>query len=385
MRTGGSSVYRLDPGPGCGAPAYRSKVPTTPGGGRFQKTTHKEFIGTAVLPPPRFLCCLMAAAADMSGESDESDGLAESDSSSKHAALHEPVMVSEALKYLGLAPGKIVVDATLGCGQHARHIIPAILPGGLLIGIDRDPQMLRIAQSELAQFPRESYRIFEAAYTRLEDVLEEVGIAKVDAILLDAGFSSAQMDDPARGFSYRIDGPLDMRYSPDATPAADLVNQLPAESLEKIFREYGEERWSRRIAERLVRERRKGPILRTVRLAEIILRAVPRGRHKLHPARRCFQALRIAANRELEQIEKFLPSALSRLRLNGRMVVISYHSLEDRLVKRAFQAGKAEGRLRIETKRVARPEPDEVARNVRSRSARLRAATALSWPRADGA
>ncbi len=392
MRAGGSSACSLYTGRVFSAPVIRSKLPTTPGGGRFQKTSHKEFIGTAVLPPPRFLCCMTASAAsddsdvsDSSDLSDTSDLPDTSDQAALHAPLHEPVMVSESLQYLNLAPGKIVVDATLGCGGHARHILPAILPGGLLIGIDRDAEMLRIARAELSEFPRESYRLFEAVYSRLDDVLREVGIDTVDAILLDAGFSSAQVDDPARGFSFKIDGPLDMRYSHDATSAVDLVNNLPQKELERIFHEFGEERWSRRIAERIVRERRKTPILRTLQLAEIILRAVPPRRHKLHPATRCFQALRIAANRELEHLEKFLPLALSRLRPDGRIVVIAYHSLEDRLVKRAFLAGKAEGRLRIETKRVVPPSWDEVARNARSRSARLRAATVLSLPMGNGA
>ena len=388
MRAGGSSAFGLYAGRQCGPPGFRFNLPTTPGGGRFQRTTQKEFIGTAVLPPPRSLCCLTACAAsdpsDPSNLSDASD-TPQSDTASKHAALHEPVMVNEALQYLRLAPGKVVVDATVGCGQHARRILPAILPDGLLIGIDIDPQMLRLAESELSDFPRRGYRLFEAAYSRLDEVLSEAGLDKVDAILLDAGFSSAQVDDPARGFSYRIDGPLDMRYSPDATSAADLVNKLPQEELEKIFRDFGEERWSRRIAERIVRERRKGPITRTVQLADVILRAAPPGRHRLHPARRCFQALRIAANRELEHLEKFLPSALSRLRIHGRLVVISYHSLEDRLVKRAFLAAKADGRLSIETRRVVRPQADEIARNSRSRSARLRAASVVALPRADGA
>jgi len=295
---------------------------------------------------------------------------------SASAPAHRPVMPREVLSYLAPSPGRIVADATVGCAGHARQILPRLLPGGCLIGVDRDPRMLAAAREALGAFPRPSYRLFEASYDDLPEVLKAVGVPVVDGVLLDAGFCSAQMDDPERGLSYRADGPLDMRYAAEGPTAADLLARLDAEALERLFREYGEERWARRIARAVVRERRR-PLQRTGQLAALIERAVPGGRRRLHPARRVFQALRIAVNDELAHLDRFLDVAPRLLAEGGRLVLLTYHSLEDRLAKDALRRAARDGALSILTRRVVRPRPDEVQSNPRARSARLRAALCI--------
>jgi len=296
---------------------------------------------------------------------------------SASAPAHRPVMPREVLSYLAPSPGRTVVDATVGCAGHARQILPRLLPGGCLIGVDRDPRMLAAARDALSAFPRASYRLFEASYDDLPEVLKAVGVPVVDGMLLDAGFCSAQMDDPERGLSYRADGPLDMRYAPEGPTAADLLARLDAEALERLFRDYGEERWARRIARAVVGERRRSPLQRTGQLAALIERAVPGGRRRLHPARRVFQALRIAVNDELARLERFLDVAPPLLAQGGRLVLLTYHSLEDRRAKDALRRAARDGVVSILTRRVVRPRPDEVQANPRARSARLRAALCI--------
>jgi len=290
---------------------------------------------------------------------------------------HQPVMLAEVLAHLNPSAGQVMADATVGCAGHGREILRRLLPGGQLIGVDRDVRMLHLAKRALSPFPRAGYRLFEGSFTSLAEVLDQAGLEALDGILLDAGFCSAQMDDPERGFSYRTDGPLDMRYAPGEATAADLLNRLGAGELERIFRAYGEERWAGRIARRIVRERQSAPLTRTDRLAGLIARAVPSGRRRRHPARRVFQALRIAVNQELDHLERFLDLAPRLLAEGGRLVVLTYHSLEDRLVKSALQRHARAGAMSVTTRRVVRPRPEETHANPRARSARLRAAVRL--------
>jgi 16S rRNA (cytosine1402-N4)-methyltransferase len=269
-------------------------------------------------------------------------------------------MVAEVTRFLG---GKgTVVDMTLGAGGHAEALLEAGV--GRLVGIDRDPEAIREATERLARFGAR----FTAVSARFSDVPVE---NRVDGVLYDLGVSSMQLDRAERGFSYRNPGPLDMRMGPEGDSAMDLVNSLPEEELANLIYEYGEERRSRRVAAAIVRARSRRPIETTDELARVVAGALGARRGGPHPARRTFQALRIAVNRELEELTASLPRAVSALAPGGRVVVISYHSLEDRIVKRFFLE---EPSLDVLTKKPLRPSAAEGARNPRSRSARLRAA-----------
>ena len=273
---------------------------------------------------------------------------------------HEPVMVDEVLRFLGQAT--TVMDMTLGAGGHAE----ALLASGVerVIGLDRDPEAIALATARLARFGER----FAAVQTRFSDVPAE---NRVDGVLYDLGVSSMQLDRPERGFSYRSDGPLDMRMGPDGERAMDIVNTAPEEELARIVFEYGEERRSRRVAAAIVRARSRSPIETTAELAGVVASALGARRGGPHPARRTFQALRIAVNRELEELTASLPRAVDILAPGGRVVVIAYHSLEDRIVKRFVNAAPD---LEILTKKPLRPSAAEAARNPRARSAKLRAA-----------
>jgi 16S rRNA (cytosine1402-N4)-methyltransferase len=273
---------------------------------------------------------------------------------------HEPVMVDEVLRFLGQAT--TVMDMTLGAGGHAE----ALLASGVerVIGLDRDPEAIEFATARLARFGER----FAAVQTRFSDVPAE---NRVDGVLYDLGVSSMQLDRPERGFSYRSDGPLDMRMGPDGERAMDIVNTAPEEELARIVFEYGEERRSRRVAAAIVRARSRSPIETTDELAGVVASALGARRGGPHPARRTFQALRIAVNRELEELTASLPRAVDILAPGGRVVVIAYHSLEDRIVKRFVNAAPG---LEILTKKPLRPSAAEAARNPRARSAKLRAA-----------
>jgi 16S rRNA (cytosine1402-N4)-methyltransferase len=279
-------------------------------------------------------------------------------------------MVAEVLEHLG-RPGGVVMDMTLGAGGHAA----ALLDAGVdrVIGVDRDPAAVRAARERLASYGDR----FVALDRRFSQVGEAEATGPLHGVLFDLGVSSMQLDEPERGFRYRSDGPLDMRMGegsdegePAAT-AADLVNELPEGELADVLYEFGQERRSRRIAAAIVRARGRGRIETTDQLAGIVVGAVGRRPGGPHPARRTFQALRIAVNRELEELAASLPRAVGLLGPGGRVVVLSYHSLEDGIVKRAF---REDDRLRVLTKKPLRPTPDEVARNPRARSAKLRAA-----------
>lgn len=292
-------------------------------------------------------------------------------------ATHIPVMVEEVDHFLNCRPGQIVLDCTMGEGGHALRLAAKISPGGSLIGIDRDGEAIEVARRNLNKFA-EIIKIEQANFRDLREVLERMGIEKLDGILFDLGINSSQLQNSDRGFSFRIDGPLDMRMdNREDFRAADLVNKLGRKELEWIIREYGEERFAGRISRRIVEERSSKPILTTGRLARIVTEAQP-GRGKIHPATRTFQALRIYLNGELEALEKALPEAISMLKSGGRICVISFHSLEDRIVKFEFRRwDRQEGQLRILTKKPVRPGIEEIRRNPRSRSAKLRAAEKL--------
>ena len=290
---------------------------------------------------------------------------------------HIPVMAEEVDHYLNCLPGQIILDCTLGEGGHASRLASKISPGGSLIGIDRDEEAIEVARRKLNIFG-EIIKIEQANFRDLREVVERAGIEKLDGILFDLGVNSSQLQDPGRGFSFRLDGPLDMRMdNREDSQASDLVNKLGRKELEWIIREYGEERFAGRISRRIVEERSSQPILSTVRLAQIVAEALP-GRGKIHPATRTFQAIRIYLNGELDALEQALPEAISMLKSGGRICVISFHSLEDRIVKYEFRRwDRQEGMLRILTRKPVRPGIEEVRRNPRSRSAKLRAAEKL--------
>jgi 16S rRNA (cytosine1402-N4)-methyltransferase len=304
--------------------------------------------------------------------------------------VHIPVLPGEVMRYLAPAAGEIFVDGTIGLGGHAALLAGKLGPSGTLLGIDLDASALAKAGENLSSFPG-CLILRHGNYRDLPIFLEEEGLPAPDGILLDLGVSSLQLDRGERGFSYWEDAPLDMRMdSTQGFTAADLVNGASREELCRIIREYGEEPWAARISKFIVEERRKNPILTTYHLVQVIKAAVPAGarRRGPHPARRTFQALRIAVNKELESLAAGLAAGIRCLAPGGRMVVISFHSLEDRLVKQTFQrmarkctcppgfpvccCGGGPG-VEILTNRPVTPSAGEIAANPRARSAKLRA------------
>jgi 16S rRNA (cytosine1402-N4)-methyltransferase len=280
--------------------------------------------------------------------------------------LHEPVLVETVVEFFSGA--EMVVDLTVGTGGHARALLDRGV--GRVLGVDRDPEALATARERLAEFGSR----FEGREGRFEEVLEvaeEAGVREAGGVLYDLGVSSLQLDRPDRGFSYRADGPLDMRMGQANRTAADVVNSYAEDELTRVIREYGEERFAGRIARAIVRARERAPLATTRELAAVVAAAVPRRRGGPHPARRTFQAIRIEVNRELEELSASLPRAVQLLTPGGRLVAIAYHSLEDRIVKRFL---REDDRLDVLTKKPVRPSGDEAARNPRARSARLRAA-----------
>ncbi len=285
-------------------------------------------------------------------------------------------MVKEALDYLNLQPGQFIVDATLGTGGHAQAILPRILPGGRLIGIDRDEDSLKIAQERLSDF-KDSCDFVYGNFSELEAILKLLNLKKVDGILLDLGVSSYQLDNPERGFSFRNSGPLDMRLDKNSYISAyDLINNLNEDEISTMLKVFGEERWHNRIARFLVRERERQPISTTEELKSIVLRAIPAKfhEHRIHPATRTFQAVRIAVNRELESLEIALNRSVENLSKSGRICVISFHSLEDRIIKLNFRRQSSEGLIKVLTPKPLVPAQAETTDNPSSRSAKLRAA-----------
>jgi len=287
-------------------------------------------------------------------------------------SLHRPVLVDEVLAWLAPREGAIIVDGTVGGGGHAAALSRRVAPSGRVIGLDRDPAMLALAREALHGLP---VTLVHAAYGEMRRILDELEIDRVDGVLLDLGLSSDQLAWEGRGFSFAAEGPLDMRFDPDSAKptAADLVNRLSAEALAKLFWEFGEERFSRRIARRIVEARQTEPIRTTGQLADLVRRSVPpRSRHgAIDPATRVFQALRIAVNDELGHLDAVLAVIPEVLEAGGRVAVISFHSLEDRRVKWAF---KQDPRLSVLTKKPITATAQEVAVNPRARSAKLRVA-----------
>ncbi|MGK7345075.1 MAG: 16S rRNA (cytosine(1402)-N(4))-methyltransferase RsmH [Candidatus Nitrospinota bacterium M3_3B_026] len=308
---------------------------------------------------------------------------------------HAPVMLGEVLSFVAHPGARVVVDATAGGGGHSEAILERVPGVELLVGIDRDEEAADRARARLARFGRRA-RVVKASFDRLGDVLDRLGMEKADAIVMDLGVSSYHLDEAERGFSFRLAGPLDMRMDRRRKlTAADIVNAADERELASIFRKYGEERKARRIAWAIARERRKAPIEDTLRLARIVEKAAgaPGGPRRIHPATRVFQALRMAVNDELGMLERGILEGVERLSPGGRIVVISFHSLEDRKVKQTF-AGLTRrcvcpkelpkcvcgrpGKLRLLTKKPLRPGEKEVSENPRSRSAKLRAAERLA-------
>lgn len=294
---------------------------------------------------------------------------------SSWAPAHVPVLVAEVLTYLAPRPGAVIVDATVGEGGHAEAILRRIAPAGRLIGLDRDADALRVAADRLRSFGR-NVMLYHADFGDLGRVLDEIGVGAVDGVLFDVGVSTRQLTDPARGFSFERAGPLDMRMDRERPEtAADLVNTLPERELADLIYRYGEERASRRIARQIVARR---PLRTTRDLVRAVEAATGGARTRIHPATRTFQALRIATNHELEALERGLPQAIQRLRPGGRLCAIAFHSLEDRITKRTLAQHAREGVVRLLTKKPVRPSAEEIRRNPRARSARLRAAERLA-------
>lgn len=289
-------------------------------------------------------------------------------------------MVDEAVFYLNCRTGRIYIDATLGSGGHALRILKDNWFIGKLIGIDWDREAITIARERLKEY-QEKTIIIQDNFANLREILKRVKIGGVDGILLDLGVSSQQLENAERGFSFMLEGPLDMRMDRSSgLTAFDLVNRSSLSDLEKIIRENGEERWAKRIARSIVFCRKKNRIRTTAELAQIITRAIPRGclHKKIHPATRTFQALRIAVNDELSNLQRVLHDGIDLLNRGGRFCVISFHSLEDRIVKTAFRNwARGEAKALILTPRPIAPGPEEIERNPRARSARLRVAERL--------
>jgi 16S rRNA (cytosine1402-N4)-methyltransferase len=315
-------------------------------------------------------------------------------SSDAHAKLHLPVMLNESLEALSAAAGGLFIDATLGMGGHSKGILQASIQNRV-IGFDRDDEAIAIANQRLAEFG-ERFEAIHADYRQIKQVLLDKGISAVAGIIADLGVSSYQFDTPERGFSFRFtaDSPLDMRMDrTEPITAADLINGLSERELADLIFVYGEERAARKIAHRIVQARAKAPLKTTRQLADLVVGAIhQKGHWKIHPATKTFQALRIAVNRELEGLQNFVADAIDLLKVDGRLVVITFHSLEDRLIKQAlkFQSGHCvcppqlpdcrcgtTRRVGLLTSKPAQPRESEILVNPRARSAKLRACRKL--------
>lgn len=295
---------------------------------------------------------------------------------------HHPVLLEEVLETLDCRPGRVYADGTVGAGGHSRGVLERSSPTGRLIGLDWDEEALERARKTLSPFPGR-FELRRANYRDFRSVLESLSISGVDGVLLDLGVSSEQLESRERGFSFRWDAPLDMRMSQETmTTAQELIRKLTAAELERLFRELGEERWARRIARNIVRARQKAPLRTTRELTAVIERSVPPQRRGIHPATRTFQALRISVNDELNNLKAFLMDAPGLLNSGGRLCIISYHSLEDRIVKNHFREwARGEGRktssFALLTPKPVVPSGEEVSRNPRARSAKMRAVEKL--------
>lgn len=327
-------------------------------------------------------------------------GILSSDFSMKYR--HISVMPEDVVHYLDCQPGKTIVDATVGGGGHARAILQRILPGGMLVGIDQDRDALRHAETVLAPWPA-NFRLLHGNFSRISELLESIGVRAVDGILADLGISLYHIEGSGRGFSFSRNEPLDMRMNTDTEITAErMINTLPEGELKRIFREYGEERWAARIARAIVEERKIEPIRSSLSLADIVRKAIPAPKKKpgaksgegrrIHPATRVFMALRIAVNHELDSLDAFMDQAPGLLTPGGRLCVLSFHSLEDRIVKHRMRGFEnacgcppgipvccCEGKkiMKVLTRKACRPTAGEVDLNPMARSTLLRAAEKL--------
>lgn len=286
------------------------------------------------------------------------------------ATQHESVLKSEVLQWLAPRPGQVLIDGTVGGGGHTRLLAERVGPEGLIVGVDRDFAAIEVARRALSSLP---VKLACGNFADVPEILEETGIGQVDGILLDLGMSSDQLADDTRGFSFESDGSLDLRFDPgQGEPAWRLLERISEKHLADLLYEYGEERFSRRIARAVVATRRRSPIRTSRDLAQLIVRSLPGRpprRRRIHPATRVFQALRIAVNEELTALDRALDGFPQVMRAGARIAVISFHSLEDRRVKHAF---RDDPRYAILTKKPIRPIEDEILRNPRARSARMR-------------
>jgi len=288
---------------------------------------------------------------------------------------HVPVLLKETIELLNLRPGDQVIDGTVGLGGHAKVILEKISPNGHLLALDRDPRQVIAAQNNLAAFGNQ-VKIINDSYANLAHHAYDQRITPVAAVLLDLGYSSVHVDNPERGFSFQTEGPLDMRYDPTGElTAAEIVNTWSEEDLARIFLVYGEENNAKKIARAIIQTRVQKKLETTTELAQAIETVVPR-RGKVHPATKVFQALRIVTNDELGELERALPQIIEILKPGGRLAIISFHSLEDRIVKTFFR--KQDNKtLKIINKHVIVPTEEEIEENPRSRSAKLRVAEKL--------
>lgn len=307
---------------------------------------------------------------------------------------HLPVLAAEVLEQLAPRPGGVYLDGTLGGGGHSELILERIGPEGLVVGIDRDQAALKAASERLSRFGN-CFKAIQGSFGDLKELLAAQGITTLDGLLLDLGVSSHQLDTVERGFSFRLNGPLDMRMdSNDGDTAADLLAELSADELEKIIKDFGEERWAKKIAAKIVQVRQETPITTTLQLAELVAGSIPRRFHedRIHPATRTFQGLRIAVNQELEQAREGVSAGIALLKPGGRIAVISFHSLEDRIVKHLFREAATgcicpprmpycvcnrKPDLKVLTGRPITAGAVELADNPRARSAKLRVAEKL--------
>jgi 16S rRNA (cytosine1402-N4)-methyltransferase len=292
------------------------------------------------------------------------------------AGGHTPVLVREVIEFLKCRSGGVYIDCTVGDGGHTEAILKASEPDGRVIGLDQDLRAIEYSRGRLHIFgPR--VNLHHESFVDLDAVLDREGVEKVDGILFDLGMSSAQLEEGERGFSFNKEGPLDMRMDQRReTTAEDLINQLDEAALTRIFLEYGEERWAKKISRVIIQERARSRITTTSGLVQVVVKAVPRGyqRYKIHPATRVFQALRIAVNDELTALRQGIQAAIRRLMSGARLCMISFHSLEDRIVKHDFREEQRQGRLKVITKRPVMAGAEERSVNPRSRSAKLRVA-----------
>ena len=294
----------------------------------------------------------------------------------KDIILHTPVLLDDVITYLDLKKGMVIADCTVGLAGHASEFLRKVGGDGFVIGIDRDMEALEEARRRLHKVSGR-FRLFKSNFRDIDLIFEKAGIKKIDGALFDFGVSSFQLSQPERGFSIKHDGPLDMRMDRDETiTASDVVNSCTKDELISIFRRFGEERFAHKIAQKIVEARRSGRIKSTKALAEIATEALPyRFRfRRIHPATKIFMAIRIAVNKEIESIEEGLKNIIPYLAPGARMCVISFHSIEDRIVKNLFKAYSKSGMLKIITKKPVVPAQSEASKNPRARSAKLRVA-----------